>query len=82
MKNLTDFRILNFPLMDSNILTKPAYGVMSQLVSYGRICTSKVDFVDRIRRLSSRLNPQGFKGQMNQNFDIFFYFSSILVKCV
>ena len=44
---------------------------MSQLVSYGRIYTSKVDFVDRIRRLSSRLNTQGFKGQMNQTFDIF-----------
>ena len=24
---MTDFRILNFPHMDSNIPTKPAYGV-------------------------------------------------------
>ena len=43
-------------------LSQPAYGVyISQLVRYGKICTSKVDFVDSLCRLSSRLNQQGFK---------------------
>ena len=34
------FRIVNFPDMDTNIPTNPAYGVyISQLVRYARICT-------------------------------------------
>ena len=55
------FRIVNFPHMDSNIPANPAYGVyISQLVRYGRICTSKVDFMNRLRGLSLRLRQQGF----------------------
>ena len=47
------FRIVNFPHMDSNIPANPAYGVyISQLVRYARICTSKVDFMNRLRGLS------------------------------
>ena len=43
------FRIVNFPHMDSNIPANPAYSVyMSQLVRYARICTSKVDFINRL----------------------------------
>ena len=41
------------PHMDSNIPANPAYGVyISQLVRYARICTSKVDFINRLRGLS------------------------------
>ena len=59
------FRIFNFPHIDSNILTNPAYGVfISQLVRYARICTSKLDFIQRLRRLSSRLLHQGFKSTL------------------
>ena len=55
------FRIVNFPHMDSNIPANPAYGVyISQLVRYARICTSKVDFMNRLRGLSLRLRQQGF----------------------
>ena len=44
------FRIVNFPHMDSNIPANPAYGVyISQLVRYARICSSKVDFMNRLR---------------------------------
>ena len=47
--------------MDSNIPANPAYGVyISQLVRYARICTSKVDFMNRLRGLSLRLRQQGF----------------------
>ena len=54
------FRIVNFPHMDSNIPTNPAYGVyISQLVRYARICTSKVDFMNRLRGFSLRLRQQG-----------------------
>ena len=52
----------NFPHMDSNIPANPAYGVyISQLVRYARICTSKVDFINRLRGLSLRLRQQGFE---------------------
>ena len=59
------FRIVNFPHMDSNIPANPAYGVyISQLVRYARIiCTSKVDFMNRLRGLSLRLRQQGFLNQ-------------------
>ena len=60
-----DFRIVNFPFMDSNIPARPAYGVyISQLVRYARICTSKLDFLRRLGSLSSRLQKQGFKSAL------------------
>ena len=44
------FRIVNFPYIDSDILANPAYSVyISQLVRYARICTSKLDFIHRLR---------------------------------
>ena len=62
------FRIVNFPHMDSNIPAKPAYGVyISQLVRYARFCTSKVDFINRLRGLSLRLRQQGFETNRLQN---------------
>jgi len=60
-----DFRIVNFPTMDSNIPAIPAYGVyISQLVRYARICTAKADFVHRFRSLSSRLKQEGFQSAL------------------
>ena len=48
--------------MDSNIPANPAYGVyISQLVRYARICTSKVDFINRLGGRSLRLRQQGFE---------------------
>ena len=62
------FRIVNVPHMDSNIPADPAYGVyISQLVRYARICTSKVDFINRLRGLSLRLRQQGFETNRLQN---------------
>ena len=59
------FRIVLFPYIDSNIPANLAYGVyISQLVRYARICTSKLDFVHRLRRLSTRLLHQGFKSTL------------------
>ena len=56
------FRIVNFRHMDSNFPANPAYGVyISQLARYARICMSKVDFINRLRGLSSRLRQQGFE---------------------
>ena len=73
------FRIVNFPHMDSNI---PAYGVYtSQLVRYARICTSKVDFINRLRGLSLRLRQQGFETNRFQNsFNKFVNRHSLIVE--
>ena len=56
------FHIVNFPYLDSNIPTKPAYGTyISQLVRIGRICDRYVDFIERHRILTTRLLKQGYK---------------------
>ena len=75
------FRIVNFPHMDSNIPTNPAYGVyISQLVRYARICTSKVDFMNRLRGLSLHLKQQVFVTNLLQkSFDKFFNRHGLIV---
>ena len=76
------FRIVNFPHMDSNIPANPAYGVyISQLVRYARICTSKVDFINRLRGLSIRLRQQGFDTNLLQkSFNKFFSCHGLIVE--
>ena len=76
------FRIVNFPHLDSNIPTNPAYGVyISQLVRYARICTSKVDFMNRLRGLSLRLRQQGFLTNLLQRtFTKFFNRHGLIVE--
>ena len=76
------FRIVNFPHMDSNIPANPAYGVyISQLVRYARICTSKVDFINRLRGLSLRLRQQGFETNLLQkSFNKFFSRHGLIIE--
>ena len=76
------FRIVNFPHIDSNIPANPAYGVyISQLVRYITICTSKLDFIHRLRRLSSRLLHQGFKSTLlRKSFTKFFKRHSVIIE--
>ena len=76
------FRIVNFPYMDSNIPANPAYGVyISQLVRYAKICTSKVDFMNRLRGLSLRLRQQGFLTNLLQRiFTKFFNRHGLIVE--
>ena len=72
----------NFPHMDSNIPANPAYGVyISQLVRYVRICTSKLDFIHKLRLLSSRLLHQGFKCTLlRKSFTKFFKRHSAIIE--
>ena len=43
-----NFKIVNFPYLDSNIPRNPAYVVyISQLVRYARICSRKDEFIYR-----------------------------------
>ena len=73
--------VLFVRLMDSNIPANPAYGVyISQLVRYARICTSKVDFMNRLRGLSLRLRQQGFLTNLLQRtFTKFFNRHGLIV---
>ena len=75
------FRIVNFPHMDSNIPANSAYGVyISQLVRYARICTSKVDFMNRLRGHSLRLRQQGFLTKLlRRTFTKFFNRHGLIV---
>ena len=57
----SNFDIVNFPFLSSNIPTSPAYGVyISQLVRISRICEKYSDFVQRHYILTSRLIRQRF----------------------
>ena len=53
--------------------SNPTYSdYISQLVRYARICTSKVDFINSLRRLSLRLRQQGFEtGRLQNSFNKF-----------
>ena len=55
------FSIVNFPFLDSNIPTSPAYGVyISQLIRYARACSNYNDFCTRSRTLIDKLITQGY----------------------
>lgn len=56
-----NFHIVNYPHLDGNIPSKPAYGVyISQLVRIGRICDSYDGFQNKHYKLTKRLVKQGF----------------------
>ena len=57
-----NFPIVNFPFLDSNIPTSPAYGVyILQLISYVCICSKYKDCLAPSKMLTSRLLCQGYK---------------------
>ena len=69
-----NFHIINFPYLDSNIPTRPAYGIyISQLVRIARICVKYSSFAERNRHITSRLVKQGF--HYSKLCDIFKKFS-------
>ena len=50
------FEIINYPDLSGNIPTKPAYGVFtSQVIRYARICSKKVDLLERFKSLTKKL---------------------------
>ena len=57
----SNFPIVNFPFICSNIPVAPAYVVyISQLIRYFRACGSNHDFLDRGLLLTRKLLNQGF----------------------
>ena len=68
------FEIINFPHMDSNIPSSPAYGVyISQLIRYARGCSKYSEFVKRHQILTKRLLNQGFvRSRLGNTFKKFY----------
>ena len=63
-----NFRIVNFPHMDSNIPSKPAYGAfISQLIRFLRVCGNYQRFALRSSNLTPWLLKQGFDFARLQN---------------
>ena len=55
------FDIINYPYIDSNIPSSPAYGVyISRLVAFARACSNLQDFVFRHDLLARKLVSQGY----------------------
>ena len=65
-----------------HIPANPAYSVyISQLVRHARICTSKVDFINRLCGLSLRPRQQGFETNLLQkSFNKFFSRHGLIVE--
>ena len=56
-----NFHITNFPFLSSNILSSPAYDVLtSHLIPYAKACPSYEGFILRAVQLSNKLLGQGF----------------------
>ena len=68
------FEIVNYPWLDSNIPSSPAYGVyISRLVAFGRACDDYTDFSLRHRVLVYKLIKQGYvKSRLKSKFYQFF----------
>ena len=68
------FEIVNYPWLDSNIPSSPAYGVyISRLVAFGRACDEYADFSLRHRALVEKLVKQGYiKSRLKSKFFQFF----------
>ena len=56
------FHIVNYPFLDGNIPSSPAYGVYtSRLICFARACSDLSDFVIRHNLLVANLLKQGYK---------------------
>jgi len=56
-----NFPIINYPFLESNIPSSPAYGVcMSQLIRYSKTCNTFQDFIHRSVLLTRKILSQSF----------------------
>ena len=64
----SDFHIVNFPFLSSNIRSSPSYGVyISQLIKYARCCSYYDDSGYRHKLLVDRLLSQGYEVKCLRN---------------
>ena len=64
---MTDFPIVNFPYLSSNIPESPIYGIfISMLIRCARVCSKYKDFLFRGSILVSKLLKQGYYSRKRQ----------------
>ena len=57
-----NFPIVNFPFLNNNIPSAPAYGVyVPQLIRFARTCSNYQDFMERGKVLTTKLLSQGYQ---------------------
>ena len=55
------FEIVSYPDLSGNIPQNAAYGVYtSQIIRYARVCSDRMDFLDRVKLLKDKLKTKGF----------------------
>ena len=66
---MTNFAIVNFPFLSSNIPSAPAYSIyVSQLIRYARTCSNYQDFMERGKVLTTKfVEPGVSKNQTGSN---------------
>ena len=59
---MTDFDIVNFPFLDSDVPRSTSYGVyISQLIRFARVSSDVDDFNTRNKVLTAKLLRQGYR---------------------
>ena len=57
-----DFDIVNFPLLDGDVPSRPSYGVyISQLIRFARVCSHVDDFNTRNKCLTAKHLKKGYR---------------------
>ena len=57
-----NFEIVNFPLLDGDVLRSPSYGVhISHLIRFARVCSNVDDFNNGCLFLTAKLLKQGYR---------------------
>ena len=78
-----NFEIVNFPLLDGDVLCSPSYGVyISQLIRFARVCSNVEDFNKRNLFLTAKLLKQGYRyHKILKEFSKFYHrHSELIVK--
>ena len=57
-----DFDLVNFPFLDSDVPSRPSYGVyISQLIRFARVCSHVDDFSTRNKCLTAKLLKKDYR---------------------
>ena len=70
-----NFNIVNYPHLDGDVPRSTSYGVyISQLIRFGRACSSVEDFNERNRIITEKLLRQGFRyDKLRKTFSKFYH---------
>ena len=77
-----NFSIVNYPHLDGDVPHSTSYGVyISQLIRFGRSCSSVEDFSERNRVITEKLLRQGYRyDKLRKTFSKFYYRNTSLIS--